>query len=217
MTRSAHFFRVPLRCGGVAGVLLVLLAACAGEVPDGDAHAAEGPDHDAEMARDAEAELRENIAATAEKPPVITLDELSQRVGADAATRAGLARPVAALNAALVRLVDLHHSRDAAGGAAAPGGEFDQRAYRIHLEADSYENQIDSLLTEDQHGRFHSYLAERAEAVGIPLDSSHGSPDTGTMGNFSGIGHPSEGTHADGSPREQAAAASDSTPSPERR
>ncbi len=217
MILSAHLPLRRLRCGDVAGLLLVLLAACAGEVPDGDAHRAEGPDHDADMARDAEAQLDENLAATAEQPHVITLEEVSRRVGADAATRTRLARPVAALNAALVRLADLHHSRDAAGGGAPAGREIDQRAYRIHLEADSYETQIDELLTEDQHGRFHAYLTERAREVGIPRDSSHGSPETGTMGNFSGLGHPSEGTHADGSPREQTAAASDSTPSPERR
>lgn len=156
-----------------------------------------GAAHEAAMQRAAEADLQSNLAYARDKPPVIDLDEVVQRVGADSATRAKLARPVAALNAELVRLLELHRSRDATR-ATATQREIDDQAYPIHLDADRYENDIQGALTEEQHRRFHAYLAERLSAVRLPADVSHGTAGVGTAGNFGTIGH-ADGAHQDDS------------------
>lgn len=94
------------------GLALALFSACGSE-PEASASRGEGADHDAEMARDAEAARQENLAYAEGKEPVLTLEELSGRLGADSATRARLAPRVEALNAALVRLAELHREHDA--------------------------------------------------------------------------------------------------------
>lgn len=188
-----------------AGATVLLLAmllsvGCGGSGDDApvehDGVLSAGAEHDAEMAHAAETRLDENIAATAGEPPVITLDDVSRRVAADSLTRARLERPVAALNSALVRLVELHRVGDEVQ-AGRPASEAEGRAYRIHLEADTYENDIHGLLTAEQHDRFHDYLVERATAVGLPLDKSHGDGGTGTMGNLFGVANPDDDQHPD--------------------
>lgn len=175
---------------------LASLSAC-GSDPRVEEGRRESPDlDDAEMARDAKGELERNLEAARDKPQVITLDEVTQRVGVDATTRTKLAQPVAALNSALVRLRELHRAHDSVRVADAMH-QIDQRAYSIHLEADTYENQIHDLLTDEQHRRFHAYLEERVTAVGLPLDNSHGTPGVGTAGSASSVGHPPEQGHRD--------------------
>lgn len=171
-------------------VLAVMLAACgsqAAEEPE-PAHGA-GAEHEAQMARDAEAELQQSLASVRDKPPVITLDDIARAVGADSSTQARLDRPVAALNAALVQLAELHQAHDSAFATDAKH-ELDRRAYPLHMQADAYESEIDRALSADQHQRFHAYLRERTAAAGLPADASHGPGDIGTAGNTNTVAHP---------------------------
>ena len=187
----------PWRRRSVLLLGLLLLGACGDSEPEaGTAGHGSGADHDAEMARDAEAVLQQSLAEAAGKPPVIELEEVIRRTQVDAATAAQLTPRVAALNAALVRLVDLHRAHDSAQVLDAKR-RIDAQAYTIHLEADTYENDIHGILTEDQHRRFHEYLEERAAAVGLPLDDSHGAPGMGTMGGLQSVGHPDGSAHGD--------------------
>lgn len=186
--------------GFVLLLLLVTFAACDGSGSSPAAEHASGgaaaeADHDAEMAQDAEAALQRSLAAAADKPPVLDAEEVIRRTGVDSTTATPLTARVAALNAALVRLVELHRSRDAAEGSDAQR-QIDVDAYAIHLEADRYEDDIHRLLNEEQHRRFHAYLVERAAAVGLPLDESHGAAGVGTMGSIGTVGHPAGGGHA---------------------
>lgn len=188
-----------LRGAPAAHVLALLLAACgsrAAEEPKAG-HSA-GAEHEAEMARDAEAELQQSLASVLDKPPVITLDEVVGAVGADSSTRARLERPVAALNAALVQLAELHRGHDSARVADAKH-QLDQRAYPLHMQADAYESEIDRVLSADQHQRFHAYLRARTEAAGLPQDDSHGPGDIGTAGNTNTVAHPEGAGHAESS------------------
>lgn len=202
MSLRSHKLRpwpATLSLGGVLLLTLLFLAGCGGSEPVPEADHAVGADHDAEMARDAEVALQRSLAEAADKPPVLELDEVIRRTGVDSATTTSLTPRVAALNAALVRLLDLHRTLD---GTAVPGAarRVDAEAYAVHLEADTYENDIHRLLTEDQHRRFHAYVEERAEAVGLPLDDSHGAPGVGTMGNIPTVEHPAQAGHADARP-----------------
>lgn len=140
------------------------------------------------MTQEAEGALRREIELAENKPPVITLEEVSRRVAADSLTRARLAQPVTALNAALVHLGELHRQQDAAAGLD-PTRRVDTEAYPVHLAADRYENEIHALLTSAQHQRFHRYLAERLQAAGLPPDTSHGVEGVGTAGNVGGLEH----------------------------
>jgi hypothetical protein len=166
------------------------------EPPAVEAAHGEGEDHDAEMARDAEAALQRSLAEAAGKPPVITPEEVIRRTGVDSLTAGRLTPRVPALNAALVRLAELHRAHDSARVVDAKH-QIDRQAYTIHLEADTYENDIHALLTEEQHRRFHAYLAERAAAVGLPIDRSHGTPGVGTLGSPQTVGHPQGQQHGD--------------------
>lgn len=187
----------PWRWGSVLLLGLLLLTACGDSEPEaGTVGHGSGADHDAEMARDAEAALQQSLAEASGKPPVIELEEVIRRTQIDSATAAQLTPRVAALNAALVRLVDLHRAHDSAQVVDAKH-QIDAQAYAIHLEADTYENDIHGILTEDQHRRFHEYLEERAAAVGLPLDDSHGAPGVGTMGGIPSVGHPDGAAHGD--------------------
>lgn len=56
--------------------------------------------------------------------------------------------------------MDLHQAYDMARTIEAKR-EIDGQAYLIHLDADTYENDIHNLLTEEQHARFHAYLEAR--------------------------------------------------------
>ena len=169
---------------------LVLAAACGAEPRSeaGGEHNS-GSNRDAGMARDANAGLQQRLAETSGRPPVIALDEVARRVGADAALRQRLEKPVAALNATLIQLAELHTAHDSAR-ATDTRHEIDRRANPLHLEADVYESQIDAGLTPDQHKRFHEYLRERVQAAGLPLDDSHGAEDTGAAGGVHTVGHP---------------------------
>jgi predicted lipoprotein len=146
--------------------------------------------------RDAEAALQRSLAEAAGRSPVPELEEVIRRTQADPKTAARLTPQVAALNAALVRLVDLHRAHDSAQTVDSKH-QIDAQAYAIHLEADTYEDDIHRVLTEDQHRRFHEYLEERAAAVGLPLDDSHGAPGVGRMGSIPSVGHPNGATHGD--------------------
>ena len=179
-----------------AALSLVVLSACGSQDEQAAAGHGEGPDHDAEMARDAEAALQRSLAEAAGKPPVITAEEVIRRTGVDSAVATRLAPRVAALNAALVRLAELHRAHDSARVVNAKH-QIDAQAYQIHLEADTYENDIHNLLTEEQHRRSHAYLEERAAAVGVPIDRSHGTPGVGTMGSPGSVGHPPGEEHGD--------------------
>jgi hypothetical protein len=176
-------------------VLTVMLAACGSQAAEGPerAHGA-GAEHEAEMARDAEAALQQSLASVRDKPPVITLDEVARVVGADSSTRTRLDRPVAALNAALVQLAELHRAHDSAAATDAKH-ELDRRAYPLHMQADAYESEIDRALSADQHQRFHAYLRERTAAAGLPADASHGPGDIGTAGNTNTVAHPGREGH----------------------
>ena len=176
-------------------VLALLLGACgqrSAEEPKAG-HSA-GAEHEAEMARDAEAELQQSLASVRDKPPVITLDAVVGAVGADSSTRARLDRPVAALNAALVQLAELHRAHDSTRVADARH-QLDQRAYPLHMQADAYESEIDRVLSADQHQRFHAYLRARTAAAGLPPDASHGPGDIGTAGNTNTVAHPGGDGH----------------------
>ena len=146
------------------------------------------------MARDAEAELQRSLASVRDKVPVITLEGVARAVAADASTRSRLDRPVAALNAALVQLAELHRAHDSAV-ATDSKHQLDQRAYPLHMQADAYESEIDRVLSAEQHERFHAYLRERAAAAGLPADASHGPGDIGTAGNTHTVAHPGGERH----------------------
>jgi hypothetical protein len=122
---------------------------------------------------------------------VISVSEFGERTGVDSVTLTELAGPVTSLDSVLTQLSLLHWEHDASHSSD-ERREIDQRAYLLHLQADAYEDQIDRRLTSEQHTRFHAYLAERAKAVGLPLDDAHGT-GIGTAGNPHTIGHP-EGT-----------------------
>lgn len=167
----------------------------------------EGEDHDAEMARDGEAALQQSLAEAAGKPPVIDPEEVIRRKGASLEVAAQRTPRVRAPNAALVRLVELHRAHDSARLVDAEHA-IDQRAYAIHLEADTYENEIHVLLTEAQHRSFHAYLKERGAAVGLPIDRSHGAPRVGTLGSPGTVGHaPGESHDGPAARREEDTAA----------
>jgi hypothetical protein len=184
--------------GALALLALSLIVGACGseraEEPKG-VHSA-GAEHEAEMVKDGEAKLQASLAAVRDKPPVITLDGVAQAVGADTAARARLVRPVAALNAALVQLAELHRTHDSAQAVDALHA-LDQRAYPLHMQADAYESEIDRVLNVEQHGLFHSYLRDRSAAAGLPLDESHGPGDIGTAGNTNTVAHPSGKAHRD--------------------
>lgn len=187
------------RTRGRSGVLVLVLllgGACGGAEREVDAQHGSGADHDAEMARDADALLEQRLAEAAGKPPVIDFEEVIRRTQADSTTAERLVPRIAALNAALVRLLDLHRAHDSAQALDAKH-RIDQQAYAIHLEADTHENEIHAILTERQHRRFHEYLLERAAEVGLPLDDSHGAAGVGTMGNMQGVSHPDGEVHQD--------------------
>ena len=187
-------------------VLALLLAACGSrESEEPKAGHSAGAEHDAEMARDAEAELQQSLASVRDKPPVITLDEVVRAVGADSSARARLDRPVAALNAALVQLAELHRAHDSAVATDAKH-ELDRRAYPLHMQADTYESEIDRVLSADQHQRFHAYLRERTAAAGLPEDASHGAADVGTAGNMNTVAHPGGEGHDSAAGKPAAAA-----------
>lgn len=186
-------------CGAPVALVLALLLAACGQRPAEEPKAGHsaGAEHEAEMARDAEAELQQSLASARDKPPVITLDEVVGAVGADSSTRARLDRPVAALNAALVQLAELHRAHDSARVADARH-QLDQRAYPLHMQADAYESEIDRVIDADQHQRFHAYLRARTAAVGLPPDASHGPGDIGTAGNTNTVAHPGGDGHDSG-------------------
>lgn len=199
LRRAAAWTLAPL-------ALALLLVACGSEAsqePKGG-HSA-GAEHEAEMVKDGEAALQASLAAVRDKPPVITLDGVVQAVGADTATRARLDRPVAALNAALVQLAELHRTHDSAQAVDARHA-LDQRAYPLHMQADAYESEIDRVLSTEQHRRFHAYLREQTAAAGLPLDESHGPGDIGTAGITNTVAHPEGKAHRD-DPRPRDAAA----------
>ena len=136
---------------------------------------------------------------SAARPPalapssILSLEEFTQRTGVDSTTLAQVTRPVMSLDSVLAQLSLLHWEHDAARSDH-ERREIDERAYLLHLEADTYEGQIDRHLDAGQHTRFHAYLADRAKAVGLPLDDSHG-PGLGTVGNLQSIGHPDSTGH----------------------
>lgn len=125
-----------LSLGGILLLTLLVLAGCGGSEPVPEADHAVGADHDTEMAHDAEAALQRSLAAAADKPPVLELNEVIRRTGVDSATTTSLTPRVAALNAALVRLLDLHRTLD---GTAVPDAQrrVDAEAYAVNLEADT--------------------------------------------------------------------------------
>lgn len=140
-------------------------------------------------------------AAPAAPPAVITLEDLVARTGVDAATRDRLAAPVASLDSVLGQLALLHREHDAAQQTDARH-EIDQRAHALHIKADTYEDQIDRVLSPEQHTRFHAYLRERTDAVGLPPDESHGG-EIGTAGNLHSVGHPEGSGHGSAAPKER--------------
>ena len=188
---SPRLRRAPAYLGraSAAFVLAVLVGACGSERAEPKAGHRAGAEHEAEMLKDAEAELQRSLASVRGKTPVITLDGVVRAVGADSAARARLDRPVAALNAALVQLSELHRAHDSARVADARH-QLDQRAYPLHMQADASESEIDRALSVDQHQRFHAYLRERTRAAGLPADASHGPGDIGTAGNTHTVAHP---------------------------
>lgn len=187
--------RLAFRAAGAILPILLLLG-CSDSEPQAAEEHGMGEEHDALMAQDAEAEFERRLAAAEGKPPVLELDDIIREVGPAPSDPAALARPIAALNASLLRLVELHAAHDAATSADSRRA-IDAEAYALHLEADRYEAEIDRLLTPEQHARFHSYLEERAAAVGLPLDDSHGAGGTGTMGNLGSVGHVAGEQHGD--------------------
>ena len=172
-----------------------LMAACGGADTGEEAHRP-GAEHDEEMSRDAEAELQRLLDAASRQPPVIDFDAVVQLVEADSLRRAALTHPLAALNAMLVALVELHRRHDAASDAATRQN-INVEAGQVHIQADLYEDRIHQILDESQHKRFHAYLQERLVAVGLPRDDFHGSDGVGTGGTPSGIHHPGHADSAD--------------------
>ncbi len=182
-----------LRFAGLALLVLALGACRAEAAPDAAAESGATP---AAMAGGGASPSPAAGPAAPAKPPVIELQQVVRHTGVDSATAARLAPHIAALNEALVSLAAMHREHDQAQLSDSKH-EIDRRAYLVHIEADRHEGEIDAMLTADQHRRFHLYVTERASAVGLPRDDSHGTADVGTAGNIHTVGHTAGQEHPD--------------------
>lgn len=182
------------RLGAVASAMVWALAAagCAGS-GESEGMGEGGAEHAAMMMRDSRASLQADLAAVAKKPAVITLAEVAGATSADAMLQRKLSEPVAALNAQLVQLAELHRTYDNTANSARRQAA-DSVAYHLHMKADTYDNDIRNLLSADSYQRFHVYLEDRITRAGLPKDDGHGA-GTGTAGNLGGIGHSSGPSH----------------------
>lgn len=107
--------------------------------------------------------------ATIEGPPVIVLRHLRER-GFDAATLEQIKPHFHVLNAALVTIVELKESYDAATYEPARDRLRGEAVY-FHTTADKHEEQIERLLPDELRERFHAYVREREPAAGLHTDT----------------------------------------------
>ena len=107
--------------------------------------------------------------ATIEGPPVIVLRHLRER-GFDAATLEQIEPHFHVLNAALVTIVDLKESYEAATYELARN-RFRREAVYFHTTADRHEEQIERLLPDNLRERFHAFVREREAAAGLHQDT----------------------------------------------
>lgn len=162
---------------------LIAISSCRGQ-DDNQTSMAEhmGGDHDSTAIN---AEL---LKAAEGKPPVITIQMLDSVVSFDQAARPEIRRHVELLNAALVRVVQLHQQgavQNEPGRAA-----VNQQAMIAHVHADKHENDLHSLLSKDQHEHLHAVLKLQAARFGLRADDAHGDRLFGTAGELSGIARP---------------------------
>lgn len=142
-----------------------------------------------ELDRDSVVALQRLLTSAEGESAVLSVAEVGERLALNPAVRDRAAPHIEALNAALVRLAELHREYD-----GAPSDELrraiNARAQPLHIEADMHENALHGILSLEQQQRFHAYLAERLAVVGLPADESHGGGTVGTGGNLGGVAHP---------------------------